>query len=140
MTSRNTLSPASLPHSYPFKFIDRIADLEAGKRIVCVKNVSANEEVFTGHFQDNQVMPAIMIIEAMAQSAGLLIASSADIAVSALLIGIDHAEFMRPVIPGDQLVIEARMIHKFQPFSVFQANARVNGDIVSEAVITLASL
>lgn len=99
---------ARLPHRYPMLLIDRVLELEVGKRIVAIKNVSINEPFFQGHFPGHPVMPGVLITEAMAQAAALLsFANEQECAKSVYyLVGIDSARFRRPVAPGDQLVIE----------------------------------
>lgn len=129
-------APASiLPHSYPFVLIDRIIEREEGKRIVCLKNVTFNEEFFQGHFKGNPVMPGVLIIEAMAQASGLMI--GADRPAAAFLSRVSDARFKRAVAPGDQLVIKSSLIKEFRPLYVFEVSAHVQGDIVAEAEITL---
>lgn len=124
-----------LPHSYPFVLIDRIVELEQGKRIVCLKNVTINEEFFRGHFKDNPVMPGVLIIEAMAQTSGLMICSEES---SMFYLGrIKDAKFKKPVVPGDQLIITSSLTYKLSPLYVFEAVASVGSEIVSEAEITL---
>jgi 3-hydroxyacyl-[acyl-carrier-protein] dehydratase len=129
--------PASiLPHSYPFVLIDRIIEREEGKSIVCLKNVTCNEEFFLGHFRDNPVMPGVLIIEAMAQASGLIIGAAQPVA--AFLSRIGDARFRRAVTPGDQLVIKSSVISEFRPLYVFEASAYVRDVIVAEAEITIA--
>jgi beta-hydroxyacyl-ACP dehydratase FabZ len=130
-------SAAILPHSYPFVLIDRIIEREAGKRIVCLKNVTFNEEFFQGHFRDNPVMPGALIIEAMAQASGLIMGSEQQ-GAAALLSRVNDARFKMPVRPGDQLVINSEVIQKFPPLHVFKVTAQVQDVIVAEAEITLA--
>ena len=127
---------AILPHSYPFLLIDRILDLDEGKRIVCLKNVTINEEFFQGHFKDNPVMPGSLIIEAMAQTSGLIIVKEKS--GMAYLGMIKDAKFRKMVVPGDQLIITSSLIDKFPPFYAFEVVASVGSEIVSEAEITLS--
>ena len=125
-----------LPHSYPFVLIDRILEFEDGKKIVCLKNVSVNEEFFQGHFRDNPVMPGVLIIEAMAQSSGLIISGKES---KIFYLGsIKNAKFKKPVVPGDQLIINSSITNKLPPLYTFEAVAYVDGGIVSVAEITLA--
>jgi len=125
-----------LPHSYPFVLIDRIVEREEGKRIVCLKNVTFNEEFFRGHFRENPVMPGVLILEAMAQASGLIIGPSQSGA--AYLSRISDARFRRAVIPGDQLVIRADLIRDFRPLYLFEAAAYVQDVIAAEAEITIS--
>lgn len=128
-----------LPHSYPFVMIDKIVELEQGKRSVCLKNVSINEEFFQGHFKDNPVMPGVLIIEAMAQTSGLIIGPPEAEEIRMFSLGsIKDAKFKKPVVPGDQLIITSSLVHKLSPLYVFEVIASVEGEIVSEAEITLA--
>ncbi len=125
-----------LPHSYPFALIDRIIEIEEGKQIVCLKNVSINEEFFNGHFRKNPVMPGVLIVETMAQASGLLISKGNF--TKAHLSMIKNAKFKKPVVPGDQLIIKSSLIQEFSPLYVFEVIAYVKDDVVSEAEITLA--
>lgn len=123
-----------LPHSYPFVLIDRIIEITEGKRIVCLKNVTINEEFFNGHFKKNPIMPGVLILEAMAQASGLIIGGEKT---GAYLIRIKDARFKKPIIPGDQLIIKSSLLQSFHPLYVFDSIAYVKEDIVSEAEITL---
>lgn len=125
-----------LPHSYPFVLIDRIVEVEEGKRIVCLKNITINERFFQGHFGDNPIFPAVFIIEAMAQTSGLIIGGEGS--RMAYLTSIKDAKFMKPVIPGDQIIITSSLLHKFPPLYVFEVQASVNDQMVSEAEIILS--
>ncbi|MGR3309462.1 MAG: 3-hydroxyacyl-ACP dehydratase FabZ [Candidatus Brocadiales bacterium] len=144
MTGLNPPPINLLPHSYPFVLIDRIVQLEQGKRSVCLKNVSINEGFFQGHFKGNPVMPGVLIIEAMAQTSGLIIGSeetslpSNEVKGLFSLGSIKYAKFKKPVVPGDQLIITSSLVHKLPPLYVFEVVASVEGEIVSEAEITLA--
>lgn len=124
-----------LPHSYPFILIDKIIERKEGKSIVCLKNVTFNEEFFQGHFRDSPVMPGVLIIEAMAQASGLII--SAEQPSAAFLGRVSEARFKAAVVPGDQLVIKASLIKEFRPLYVFEVSAYVQEVIVAEAEITL---
>jgi beta-hydroxyacyl-ACP dehydratase FabZ len=123
-----------LPHSYPFIFIDRILEVKEGVSITCLKNVTINEEFLSGHFKENPVMPGVLIIEAMAQASGLIIATERK---GAYLTRVKDARFKNLVMPGDQLIIKASLIQKFFPMYVFEVEAFVNDEVVSEAEITL---
>lgn len=125
-----------LPHSYPFLLVDRILKLDEGKHIVCLKNVTINEEFFQGHFKDNPVMPGSLIIEAMAQTSGLMIMKEKS--GVAYLGKIKDAKFKKMVVPGDQLIITSSLVDKFPPWYAFEVVVSVENEIVSEAEITLS--
>lgn len=128
-----------LPHRYPFLLIDKVLVLEE-KRIVALKNVTANEPFFVGHFPEFAVMPGVLQIEAMAQAGGLLLASSGGFDRQkdlAFLAGVDEAKFKRPVVPGDQLIIEIEEAAKKGPVFKVNAEIKVCDEVVSKAVITL---
>lgn len=132
-------SPAVvLPHAYPFVLIDGILSYEEGLRAVCLKNVTVNEEFFTGHFRENPVMPGVLIIEAMAQAAGLLLSAAAP--RGAMLSRVNDARLKRPVVPGDRLIITATLTHTFAPLSVFDCSVSVDETLAASAEITLAAL
>lgn len=100
-----------LPHRYPFLLIDRVLELESGRRVVALKNVTRNEEFFNGHYPDRPIMPGVLIIEAMAQAGGLAMLSKVEHAGKVpLFAGIDKARFRRTVVPGDQLRIEVEIL------------------------------
>ena len=123
-----------LPHRYPFLLVDRIEELEP-ERIVGIKNVTINEPFFIGHFPDFPVMPGVMIIEAMAQVAGILVLSSIPERKTklVLLAAINEAKFRRPVVPGDQLRIEMKVIKRKATIAKMNGVATVNGVVVAEA-------
>ena len=126
-----------LPHRYPFLLLDRIVEWEKDKRIVALKNVTANEPFFQGHFPHYAVMPGVLVIEAMAQACamlGLLSLGRKDDGKSVYyFVGIDGARFKRPVRPGDQLVVEVEQLRLSRGMGKFQAVAKVDGAVVSEA-------
>ncbi len=103
----------SLPHRYPFLLVDRILEMEPGKRAVAIKNVTANEPQFAGHWPENPVMPGVLILEAMAQTAGIALLSAHESEDrQAFFGGLDKVRFRRPVVPGDQLIIEATVVRR----------------------------
>jgi beta-hydroxyacyl-ACP dehydratase FabZ len=123
-----------LPHRYPFLLVDRIEELEA-ERVVGIKNVTVNEPFFAGHFPDYPVMPGVLIIEAMAQVAGVLVLSGIPDRKSklVLLAGVDGAKFRKPVRPGDQLRIEMKILRSRASMAKVSGTATVNGTVVAEA-------
>lgn len=130
-----------LPHRYPFLLVDRVLSLEPGKTIVALKNVTVNEPFFQGHFPDIRIMPGVLIVEAMAQAGGILIYHSIpDPENKLVLLGkIDNARFRKPVIPGDQLRLEADLVKLKGKFLWLRGRALVDGEIVVEGDL-LASL
>ncbi|HEX4943995.1 MAG TPA: 3-hydroxyacyl-ACP dehydratase FabZ [Usitatibacteraceae bacterium] len=128
---------AFLPHRYPFLLIDRVVDFEKDLRIVAVKNVTANEPFFQGHFPHFAVMPGVLVVEAMAQAAALLSLRSLgrknDAKSVYYFVGIDRARFKRPVVPGDQLMIEVEQLRLARGMGKFAAVARVDGSVAAEA-------
>lgn len=126
-----------LPHRYPFLMVDRVLECVPGERVVAIKNVTANEEYFTGHFPGRPVMPGVMILEAMAQSAGILAFVTAgvypDENVRFYFAGIDNARFRRPVVPGDQLLLRATLERRIRTIWKFATVAEVAGEEVSSA-------
>jgi 3-hydroxyacyl-[acyl-carrier-protein] dehydratase len=127
-----------LPHRYPFLLVDRILEIEEGKRIVGLKNVTINEPFFQGHFPGRPVMPGVLIVEAMAQAGGVLVFKSGESSGKPVvyMTGIDEAKFRRPVVPGDQLRFEIDVLKKRPPFWKMQGKAFVDNEMVCEAVVT----
>jgi 3-hydroxyacyl-[acyl-carrier-protein] dehydratase len=125
-----------LPHRYPFLLVDRILELEP-ERIVGIKNVTVNEPFFNGHFPEFPVMPGVLIVEAMAQTAGVLVLKSIPDRDNklVLLVSIDAARFRRPVVPGDQLRIEMTVIRRKGSVAKMAGRATVNGLLVAEAEV-----
>ncbi|MBI5198251.1 MAG: 3-hydroxyacyl-ACP dehydratase FabZ [Nitrospirae bacterium] len=127
-----------LPHRYPFLLVDRVLEIEKGKRIVGVKNVSVNEGFFQGHFPGEPIMPGVLIIEAMAQVGGVLALKSHEdtMDISRKLIyfaSIDRARFRKPVLPGDQIRFELEVVHVKPPYWKLKGVALVDGKKVCEA-------
>ena len=130
-----------LPHRPPFLLVDRIIEMETGKRIVGIKNVSINEPFFPGHFPGHPVMPGVLIIEAMAQVACVLAILSSDESVRSKVTyfaGIDNAKFRKPVFPGDQLRLELEAVNCKRGIWYFNGRAFVDGNLVTEAELKAA--
>lgn len=131
-----------LPHRYPFLLVDRVLELEEGKTILARKNVSINEPFFTGHFPDFPVMPGVLIIEAMAQAAGILgfktVGKTPEDGSIYLFAGADHLRFKRPVIPGDELLLRANYVSDRRGIWKFECQATVEGKLVASATILCA--
>jgi len=125
-----------LPHRYPMLLVDRILEMDAS-RIVGVKNVTANEPFFMGHFPDYPVMPGVLIVEAMAQVGGVLVLKSIPDRHSklVLLASVEEAKFRRPVAPGDQLVIEMVITTKKSTAAKMKGTVKVDGKLVAEAIL-----
>jgi len=129
---------AHLPHRYPFILVDRVVEIELDKRIVCLKNVTINEPFFQGHFPGTPVMPGVLIVEALAQAGGILVyASQSEENRQSLMyfMGIDKARFRKPVIPGDQLVLEITWTKRRGNVSKMFGRATVEGVLVAEAEV-----
>ncbi|HBS59945.1 MAG TPA: 3-hydroxyacyl-[acyl-carrier-protein] dehydratase FabZ [Firmicutes bacterium] len=128
-----------IPHRYPFLLVDRILEIEPQKRAVGIKNVTANEGFFNGHFPGTPVMPGVLIIEAMAQVGGIcMLDCDAHRGKIAFFAGIDNAKFRRPVVPGDQLRMEAEIVKLRGNIGKLQTVAYVDGHIVAEAELMFA--
>ena len=131
-----------LPHRYPFLLVDRVVELLPGESIVAYKNVTVNEPFFNGHFPDHPVMPGVLIVEAMAQAAGILGFKTMDKRPQDgsiyYFVGADNLRFKRPVVPGDRLQLEARVVSEKRGIWKFDVKATVDGDTVSSATILCA--
>jgi beta-hydroxyacyl-ACP dehydratase FabZ len=130
-----------LPHRYPFLLVDRIIELELNKRVVGIKNVTANEPFFQGHFPNNPIMPGVLIIEAMAQVGGVLARMSILDALdretrdSIFFVSMDAVKFRRPVIPGDQIRFELVPLRTGSRIWKMAGKASVDGELAAEAVL-----
>ena len=131
-----------LPHRYPFLLVDRVVELNPGESIVAYKNVTVNEPFFNGHFPDHPVMPGVLVVEAMAQAAGILGFKTMDKTPQDgsiyYFVGADNLRFKRPVVPGDKLQLEASILSEKRGIWKFSVKATVDGDIVSSATILCA--
>jgi 3-hydroxyacyl-[acyl-carrier-protein] dehydratase len=126
-----------LPHRYPFLLVDRVLSCEPGKDITALKNVTINEPFFNGHFPNYPVMPGVLIIEALAQAAGILtlksVSAKPDQESIFYFVGIDAARFKRPVQPGDQLILKATILRERIGIWKYSAKAEVDGRVAAEA-------
>ncbi|MGE0580988.1 MAG: 3-hydroxyacyl-ACP dehydratase FabZ [Steroidobacteraceae bacterium] len=132
-----------LPHRYPFLLVDRVLECEPGKAVRAVKNVTVNEPYFNGHFPGRPVMPGVLIIEALAQAAGILafatVEAIPDAGMGLFLVGVDEARFRRQVVPGDQLILTARIERSIRGIWRFSTTAYVGDDEASSANIMVAT-
>ena len=126
-----------LPHRYPILLVDRVLEIEKGKKIRALKNISINEPFFTGHFPHRPVMPGVLMLEALAQAAALLafdtLGVTPDDKTVYYFAGIDGARFKRPVEPGDQLILEVELLRMKAGIFKFGARALVEGEVATEA-------
>lgn len=126
-----------LPHRYPMLLVDRVLEVVPGERIVALKNVSINEPFFPGHYPHHPVMPGVLVIEALAQTAAILsfktLGGKPDDKSVYYFVGIDGARFKRPVSPGDQLIFEVSILANKRGIWKFAAQAKVSGQIAAEA-------
>ncbi len=130
-----------LPHRYPFIMIDRVLELESGQKIKALKNVTINEPYFQGHFPGEPIMPGALIIEAMGQSGGVLVAESRGEerhGSSMYFMGFDKVRFRKPVVPGDQLILEVSILRMREKVVKLAGSATVDGQIVAEAELLAA--
>ena len=134
---------AFLPHRYPFLLVDKVIECEPGIRLLGVKNVTYNEPFFQGHFPQKPIMPGVLILEALAQATGLLDSETAGDELEGMiyyLVGIDKAKFKRPVVPGDQLMLEAKFVKSKRNIWAFECRAEVDGEFVASAEIRCAAV
>jgi 3-hydroxyacyl-[acyl-carrier-protein] dehydratase len=133
---------AHLPHRYPIILVDRVLEIEPGKRIVAIKNVTANEPVFTGHFPNYPVMPGVLILESMAQAAAILsfvtLGQKPQSDSMYYFAGIDKARFKRPVTPGDQMRLEVDLAREMRGVAKFIGRTLVDGQLACEAELMCA--
>jgi 3-hydroxyacyl-[acyl-carrier-protein] dehydratase len=133
---------AQLPHRYPFLLVDRVVECVPGKRIHAIKNVTVNEPFFAGHFPGRPTMPGVMILEALAQAAGILAFKTAGVVPDEksrfYFVGIDRARFRRPVVPGDQLALKATFDRAMRGIWKFTTVAEVEGAEVASATMMVA--
>ncbi|MEJ2068879.1 MAG: 3-hydroxyacyl-ACP dehydratase FabZ [Syntrophobacterales bacterium] len=125
-----------LPHRYPFLLVDRILSMELGQHIVGLKNVTVNEPFFAGHFPNNPIMPGVLIVEAMAQVAGILALLSTPENLgnqNLFLMSLDKVRFRRPVVPGDQLILDLKVLRGGKKFFKMEGKATVDDNLVAEA-------
>lgn len=130
-----------LPHRYPFLLVDRIIELQPMQRVVGIKNVTINEPFFIGHFPGHPVMPGVLILEAMAQTGGLMLGNSQDNQLAGKLVyftGIDKAKFRKPVVPGDQIRFEVELLRSRRTLFWMQGKALVDGKLACEAELSAA--
>jgi 3-hydroxyacyl-[acyl-carrier-protein] dehydratase len=147
MTETNTIDIegiiARLPHRFPFLLVDRVLDFKVGESVVAIKNVTFNEAHFAGHFPQYPVMPGVLVVEALAQAAGVLAWESArDEAeqVSILyLAGLEDVRFKHPVTPGDQLTLRAKLTRRKRALWRFECEAHVGEQLAAEAVILMVT-
>jgi 3-hydroxyacyl-[acyl-carrier-protein] dehydratase len=134
---------ALLPHRYPFLLVDRVIECVPSSRLLAIKNVTANEPFFQGHFPKNPIFPGVLIMEALAQATALLTSQSDDkfaAATTYFLAGIDNARFKRQVVPGDQLRLEVNYLKHKRHLWSFDCRAEVDGELAASAQIMCAAV
>lgn len=132
-----------LPHRYPFLLVDRVTECIPGESLTAIKNISVNEPQFTGHFPDVPIMPGVLIIEALAQATGLLgfrtMSEEPSDDLLYMLVGVDNVRFKRQVVPGDQMVLKAKLIRRSKVVWKFECEASVDGELVTKADLLCAA-
>lgn len=130
---------AIIPHRPPILMIDRVIELEEGKRVVAIKNISANEPVFAGHYPGNPIFPGVLIVEAMAQAGAVALMIKEEFKDKVpLFAGMDEVKFKRPVLPGDQLRLEVEIVTMRRGLGIGQGRAYVGDDLKAEGLIKFA--
>ncbi len=128
-----------IPHRYPILMVDRIVEMEPGQRAVGIKNLSANEPVFQGHYPGNPIFPGVLIVEAMAQTGAVAMMSQPEFADKVpLFAGIDDCKFKRPVVPGDQLRLEVEIVNMRRGLGIGSGKAYVGDELKAEATLKFA--
>ena len=143
-------APGHLPHRFPFIFVDRVLEVEPGRRLVAVKSVTRNEPQFSGHFPDRPIMPGVLLCEALAQAGGLLIHATVFGGIDAapppgeelglMLAGLESARFRRPVVPGDQVILEVELVRHHRPLWKLHGVARVEGQVAAQADLSIVEV
>jgi len=132
-----------LPHRYPFLLVDRVTECTPGESIITIKNISVNEPQFTGHFPNQAIMPGVLIIEALAQTTGLLgfrtMSEEPSDDILYMLVGVDNIRFKRQVVPGDQLLMKAKIERRSKVIWKFSCEASVDGELVTAANLLCAA-
>ncbi len=126
-----------LPHRYPFLFVDRITQLEPGKRAVGLKCISGNEEVFNGHFPGEPIFPGALIIESCAQLGGIMLAENGGTPMQGMLLAVNSFKFLRPVVPGDSMMIETRVLKVLGQMASLSAEVKVGDTVVARGELSL---
>ena len=129
-----------LPHAFPFRMVDRILEINPGKKAVALKNVSIDEPHFVGHFPKEPIMPGVLILEALAQTGGLAFHSSFEKEEEGVpfLARVEEFRLKRKVVPGDQIILEAEVLHIFSGLAKVRVSAKVGEEVVAEGVLVLA--
>jgi len=132
-----------LPHRYPFLLVDRVLDCVPGESLQAIKNISVNEPQFTGHFPEVPIMPGVLIIEALAQATGLLgfrtMSEEPSDDLLYMLVGVDNVRFKRQVVPGDQLMLNVKLLRRSKVIWKFECEATVDGQLVTKADLLCAA-
>ena len=132
-----------LPHRYPFLLVDRVIECVPGESIIAIKNISINEPQFTGHFPNQAIMPGVLIIEALAQATGLLgfrtMSEEPSDDILYMLVGVDNVRFKRQVVPGDQLILKAKIERRSKVIWKFSCEASVDGELCTAATLLCAA-